>query len=148
MPVARILVSLAAMGSIIYYYGFPQTSDKIFSSVFHAVSSFNNAGFSLFTDNLNEQGVRNAYGLQLMVAALVITGGLGFIALQDIQKKMTFRKKKNMPHHPLQVNTRLVLWVSGILLFIGTVVFYVLEKDTVLKGKSLGHALITSFFNR
>ncbi|GET25756.1 TrkH family potassium uptake protein [Prolixibacter sp. NT017] len=154
--ILRQVVFLSAFmeitGSVLIYflwgnhYQFGSGRDRVFSSVFHAISSFNNAGFSLFTDNLYEQGVRNAYGLQIVVAILVITGGLGFIALQDIQKKFSFRKKKNAPHPALQVNTRLVLWVSGILLLAGTVIFYFFEKDTLLKGQSLGHALITSFF--
>jgi len=154
--ILRQVVFLSAFmeitGSVLIYflwgnhYHFDSGRDRIFSSVFHAISSFNNAGFSLFTDNLYEQGVRNAYGLQIVVAILVITGGLGFIALQDIQKKFSFRKKKNAPHRVLQVNTRLVLWVSGILLLAGTVIFYFFEKDTLLKGQSVGHALITSFF--
>jgi len=154
--ILRQVVFLSAFmeitGSVLIYflwgnhYQFGSGRDRVFSSVFHAISSFNNAGFSLFTDNLYEQGVRNAYGLQIVVAILVITGGLGFIALQDIQKKFSFRKKKNAPHPALQVNTRLVLWVSGILLLVGTAIFYFFENDTLLKGQSLGHALITSFF--
>ncbi|GET22921.1 TrkH family potassium uptake protein [Prolixibacter denitrificans] len=154
--ILRQVVFLSAFmeitGSVLIYflwgnhYEFDSGRDRVFSSVFHAISSFNNAGFSLFTDNLYEQGVRNAYGLQIVVAILVITGGLGFIALQDIQKKFSFRKKKNAPHPALQVNTRLVLWVSGILLLAGTAIFYFFEDDTLLKGQSLGHALITSFF--
>lgn len=154
--ILRQVVFLSAFmeitGSVLIYflwgnhYQFGSGRDRVFSSVFHAISSFNNAGFSLFTDNLYEQGVRNAYGLQIVVAILVITGGLGFIALQDIQKKFSFRKKKNAPHPALQVNTRLVLWVSGILLLTGTAIFYFFEDDTLLKGQSLGHALITSFF--
>jgi trk system potassium uptake protein len=154
--ILRQVVFLSAFmeitGSVLIYflwgnhYQFGSGRDRIFSSVFHAISSFNNAGFSLFTNNLYEQGVRNAYGVQIVVAILVITGGLGFIALQDIQKKFSFRKKKNAPHPALQVNTRLVLWVTGILLLAGTVIFYFFEKDTLLKGDSLGHALITSFF--
>ena len=154
--ILRQVVFLSAfmevIGSVLIYflwgnhYHFGSSRDKIFSSVFHAISSFNNAGFSLFTDNLYEQGVRYAYGLQMVIAILVITGGLGFIALQDMQKRFSLRRKKNVPHHALQINTRLVLWVSGMLLVIGTIMFYLFERNTLLKGQSFGHAVITSFF--
>ena len=52
--------------------------NKFFFSLFHSISAFCNAGFSTLPDNLCTPIVRNLYGFQSWIAALIILGGIGF----------------------------------------------------------------------
>jgi trk system potassium uptake protein TrkH len=53
-----------------------------FSALFHAVSAFCNAGFSLFSDSLVSW--RGAWGVNLAILFLIIAGGLGFSVLVEL----------------------------------------------------------------
>lgn len=79
--------------------------------VFHAVSSFNNAGFALFTDNMI--GFASDPFICLPICAAVILGGLGFPVILQLRKE--FRR----PLH-WSMNTKLVLWGTVVLLVTGT----------------------------
>jgi trk system potassium uptake protein TrkH len=85
--------------------------------LFHAVSAFNNAGFSLWSDNLMRW--RGDLAVNLVITLLIIGGGLGFFVLTELLQR--HRKVR------LSVHTRLVLVATGLLLFAGTIGIYVLE---------------------
>lgn len=140
------------VGSLLIYFSwgnhvvFPSLKDKLFFTVFHAISAFNNAGFSLFTNNLYEQGIRYAYNLQIIIAFLIIFGGIGFITLRDILTNISLHKRRIHFFKRLQVNTRLVLLVTSILIITGAVMFYVLERNNALAGKDFTNSFVTSLF--
>ncbi len=83
----------------------------IFYALFHAVSAFNNAGFSLFSDSLT--AYRGDVLVNLVVCTLVILGGLGFFVVNDVY----LRFKKKVPR--LSTHTKLVVSVSALLLLVG-----------------------------
>jgi len=124
---------------------FADTAQKIFYSVFHAVSAFNNAGFSLFTSNLFENGINQLYSLQLILIFLVFFGGLGFITIQDVFSFNKLRLKRN-PWRKLQVNTKVTLLFTTSLVIAGTVLFYFLETNNTMKGQGGTAKIITSLF--
>ena len=84
----------------------------IFMGVFHAVSSFNNAGFDLTGSSL----VPFAQDPLLILthAALIITGGLGYAVLLEIGARV------RSPNHPWTLHARFVLMITAILLVVGT----------------------------
>ncbi|MFH0777568.1 MAG: potassium transporter TrkG [Candidatus Eisenbacteria bacterium] len=117
---------------------------SVFTSVYHAVSAFCNAGFSLYSTNL-EAYVGNV-PVSLLICALVILGGLGFVTLVEVGAylaRRSFRRKKAKRRFSL--HTRLALSVTAILLVVGTAVFFSLEYDNALAGFSLGKKLLVSF---
>lgn len=87
-------------------------------ALFHAISSFNNAGFALYTDNMI--GFVSDPFICLPMCAAIILGGLGFPVIFQLRKE--FR-------HPLHwsMNTKLVLWGTGVLLVIGTIYITAIE---------------------
>ncbi len=127
-------------------YSFKSNLDRAFFSVFHSVSAFNNAGFSLFTNNLFESTVRFQYGAQLIIMVLIVAGGLGFIVLQDLFSVSRWRSKRRYKREQLMVNTRLVLSVTSFLLLFGAGMFFICEYDHTLKGLSLPGKVVTSLF--
>lgn len=63
--------------------------ESLHLSVFHVISAFNNAGFSLFPDNL--VGFQRDPVVLLLLSTLFIIGGIGFTVVVDLYQKKTFR---------------------------------------------------------
>ncbi|MCA1744241.1 MAG: hypothetical protein LC643_00725, partial [Bacteroidales bacterium] len=148
--VYALVIQLAGIALVYFSWGsameFSGIMERLYYSVFHALSAFNNAGFSLFSEGLYHLPVRHQYFLHLVIGALIIVGGLGFLVLQDVFARENRWQRKRYPWKTLHVNTRLVLHVTVWLLFIGSAFFFVMEYNHVLKGYSLAGKIITSFF--
>jgi trk system potassium uptake protein TrkH len=86
---------------------------------FHAISAFNNAGFSLFSDNM--VGYRGDLVINLMIPFLIILGGLGYVVLLEIYN---FRRNRLVR---ISTHTKIVLWMSGILILLG--MFFLLSLE-------------------
>lgn len=110
----------------------------IWYGVFHSISAFCNAGFDILGDSIAP--FVGDYVINLTICALIILGGLGFSVYIDISKNRSFRK--------LHLHSKLVILVSGSLLIVGTVVFYLLEKNNpgTLGVLSNGERILASFF--
>jgi trk system potassium uptake protein TrkH len=98
-------------------YGEP-IGRALWLGVFHSVSSFNNAGFALFSDSLMSYATDPF--ICLPIAASIILGGLGFPVIMQLRKHFRTPLKWSM-------NTRLVLWGTIVLLVGGTVYITALE---------------------
>jgi len=125
---------------------FKGIGEKIYFSVFHAVSAFNNAGFALFTDNLNDITVRHAYNMQLVISALIFLGGIGFIVLEDVFGLRNIRERRRIKWKRLQAHSRIALSTSAILIVTGAVVFYLVEYKHSVTGYSLYGSIVSSIF--
>lgn len=98
--------------------------------LFHAVSAFNNAGFSLFSSNL--MSYRDDVTVNLVITSLIITGGIGFFVLTEIGG---LRRRHRAS---LSLHSRLVLATTAILIAGGTVTLLLLERDNPRTLGSLG----------
>ncbi len=108
----------ALLSFLLFLRDFP-VKRALWLGVFHSVSAFNNAGFDIL-GNGNSIGVyRNDLGLQLLTAALILLGGLGFFVIREI----LFHKKGER----FSLHTRVVLMMTGVLLLGGTVLFKITE---------------------
>ena len=156
-----VTFSIEAVGCLIIYYSLdknvlPGTSDRLFFSIFHAVSAFCNAGFSTLSSSLYQIEFRFNYLLHLTIAGLFIIGGLGFPIVFNLLKylkylfaKRLFRigKKSNL-HIPwiINLNTRIVIITSLILTITGTLLFFVLEYNNTLAEHNGFGKIVTAFF--
>ncbi|WP_153448694.1 TrkH family potassium uptake protein [Vibrio algicola] len=97
-------------------------------SLFHAVSAFNNAGFSLFSDSLMHY-VSNPE-VVIPLALLFIFGGLGFTVIADVSAhwRRGFRG--------FNLHTKIMLIATPVLLLFGTVMFWLLEHNNI---HTMGH---------
>lgn len=132
---------------------------EIFFSIFHSVSAFCNAGFSTLPGNLgNPMIMQNHLSLYVVVSILVILGGIGFPILVNLKDIFTYRIKKlrklfnpevetQYVKHLYNLNTRIVLITTAILLVAGAVIFAVIEWDRTLAGMSVSEKIVHSFFN-
>ncbi|MBN1895906.1 Trk family potassium uptake protein [bacterium] len=112
--------------------------EAAYLSVFHSVSAFCNAGFSLFSDSLVRFGGDAA--VNLIILLLIISGGIGFMVVHEITARA--RGQKSV----LSVHTRLVLSTTVVLVLIGFFAVFYLEYDRVLLKMPLSAKLWTSLF--
>ena len=103
----------------------------LYSGVFHSISAFCNAGFSLFNTSLESYSTRP--WIHGTVAILVTLGGLGFIVLKEMKQAFKNRWKFN----ELTLHTRVVLVVSFFLTFSGAVILFFSEFLYALDPYSL-----------
>jgi trk system potassium uptake protein len=90
----------------------------LWQGVFHAGSAFNNAGFSLHSDNLVRY-LADPWVI-LPVCAAVVLGGLGFPVLRELRYRWRAPARWSL-------HTRITVLGTGLLLLVGTVAFWVFE---------------------
>ena len=124
---------------------FEDNSQRIFFSVFHAISAFNNAGFTLFTDGLTNDAVVMNHSFHMTIALLIIVGGIGFTTIWDLSKRFRGILRWEIRSEMLMDTKVAVVSTLGLLL-VGGVVFYLFESGGVLVGDSAGGEFTASFF--
>jgi trk system potassium uptake protein TrkH len=142
---AFTLVSEAA-GALVLWLRFRDEDvpgGALWSAVFHAVSAFCNAGFSLFSDSLVR--FRGDLVVNLAVTGLVILGGLGFLASMELRDQLAARLRGARPPQAT-LHTRLVVSVTGALLALAMVVYLALEWNNALGGLPLDEKLLAAWF--
>lgn len=111
----------------------------LYNGFFLAVSSFNNAGFSPYTPSV-ERFVADPWILGVLSVA-VIVGGLGFPVVLELLRRW---------RHPRtwSILTKVTLVVSGLLLLVGTLAFWIAEHDHVgtLARLDRPHQFTVAFF--
>ena len=125
---------------------FTGLGDRIFSSIFHSVSAFNNAGITLFTDGLAHPLLATNWLVHWVITVLVFVGALGMVALFDIFDPARLRKRLIYPWKTIGFSTKIALYFSVILVAFGSVAFAALEWNGVLSGMSGFGKFTTSVF--
>jgi len=119
-----------AIGAVVIFSRFvleynPGTA--AYYAIFHAISAFCNAGFSLFCDNLTSHADDTIVNLAIM--GLIIAGGIGFLVITEIWQALT---SKHLKFSRLSLHTKLALVATIILVFSGTIVFLFMEWTNTL----------------
>lgn len=110
-------------------------------SIFHSVSAFCNAGFSLYPDSFTR--FASDWVINLDICVLIISGGIGFIVLAEIRQKFSLSKRF---WADFSLHTKLVLSSTLTLLVLSTGIFLALEWSNTLKGLPLSTRVLASFF--
>ncbi|XOD67119.1 MAG: TrkH family potassium uptake protein [Flavobacteriales bacterium Tduv] len=164
VKVVGVTLAIECVGAVMIYYSIQETeigeNGPFFFAAFHSVSAFCNAGFSTFSEGgLYAPKLRNNYTLHLIIACLLILGGIGFNILFNFYTyiKLTLKKyfyrvfKKEYLRYPARIvtlNTHIVVITTIILLFIGTIFYYIVEYDNSLaEHRSLSGKWIAAFFS-
>jgi len=134
---------------------FPSFYDRVFFSVFHAISAFCNAGFSTLTNSLYEDGFRYNYLLQMIVILTFVLGGLGFPIVSNIINFLKYRLRRLFPlggeevsYRPwvLSLNSRITLITTFSITGVAFVAFFLLEYgNTLAEHQGIGK-VVTALF--
>lgn len=84
-------------------------------SIFHAISSFNNAGFDVFSANDSLAFYKNNILLNFSTCFLVVCGGLGFLVIREVIKKK-FKWRRYSLHARVVITTTILLLLSATLI--------------------------------
>ena len=114
----------------------------IFTSIFLAISAFCNAGF----DNFGSSSLVNYQTdplINLVIAGLIITGGLGFMVWFDLATQLGKKQKRRLRFH-----TKLVLLLTAGILLFGTVstLFTEWHNSGTIGNLSVPEKVLVSFF--
>ncbi len=130
--------------------------DNFKFAVFHSISAFCNAGFSTKSMNLMDPTIINNYFIQFVIAFLIILGGIGFPILLNYYKLMKHHlfnlgrllKGKKYLYKPriINVNSRIVVFTTLILILTGMGFFILFENNNVLQGHSWVEKIAIAFF--
>ena len=124
------------------YFGSAKTA--FYFSIFHSVSAFCNAGFSLFSTSMKSFVLDPVINIVMML--LIIFGGIGFVVIAGLFKRQHFIREWKLSSAKLTVHTKIVIIMSAILILIGFISFFVFEFDNVLIHQGIGGKLLASIF--
>jgi len=143
--VLKMTLVIEAVAVIPLFFAFHadfRAPEALWYSIFHSVSAFCNAGFSLFPDSLS--GYSATWIVPGVVMALVVVGGLGFLPLSETVNRVLYGSR-------FSVHSRLVFMSSAILVASGAAVFIVTETSLLAPfspGLKIWNALFQSITTR
>jgi trk system potassium uptake protein TrkH len=115
----------------------------VFFSIFHSISAFCNAGFSLFSNSLI--GYSNDLVVNVTIGLLVVSGGLGFVVLSNLCGYFSFFSKKEIKRR-VNLHTKIVLTMTVFLIIVGAILYYIFEYNNTLDLFSSRDKIFVSFF--
>jgi trk system potassium uptake protein TrkH len=111
----------------------------LWHAVFHSVSAFCNAGFSLYSDSLTRY--RGDLVVNFAIIGLIVVGGIGFAVVSDISRVLFRRRRAGLTLH-----TRTVIFFTGLLIAGGTTAILILEWRNALAGLGLKDRVLAALF--
>ncbi|MGV8815337.1 MAG: TrkH family potassium uptake protein [Gelidibacter sp.] len=152
--VVLFTLTVEMIGAACIYFSIDQidnVKDKLFFSIFHAISAFCNAGFSTAVGGFYDPSYRFAYSLQWAIMLLIVIGGLGYNIVYNsyIYFKTAFsnffvNNIKTLPVRVFKLNSQIIFITTCILLLAGFVFFFFAEANHSLKEHVTFYGRITS----
>ncbi|MEN9204820.1 MAG: TrkH family potassium uptake protein [Thermostichales cyanobacterium BF4_bins_65] len=149
--ILSLTVVIELTGVLVLVVGFAPRygwSQGLWLALFHSISAFNNAGFSLFPNSLVEY--RGSGIVVVGVTLLVILGGIGYTVIMEgfvwLRDALRRRSQELTDRMFFSLNTRIVTTTSLALLVLGTLAFGVLEWNKALGGMPWQERLLAAWF--
>ena len=133
---------IESLGTLILFLRFLSdfpVGRAFYLALYHAVSAFNNCGYSLFSDNL--MSYQGDWTINVTIMLLIILGGIGFIVQYEVFMKCRAKQKR------LSIHAKVVLMMTGILILGGAALFYLFEMHHMVKDMPLSTGILASFFH-
>ena len=130
-----------SIGALLLFIRFFQDfpfNRALYQAIYHAISAFNNAGFSLFSDNL--MGYQGDLIVNLTIMGLIVHGGIGFIVQYEVLSWFRGIQQR------VSVHTKIVLITTALLIISGALLFYLFERNHILRGTPILTNLLTCLF--
>jgi trk system potassium uptake protein len=158
LHVVIFTVSVEIIGALFIYSSIVNNyaiENKFFFSIFHSISAFCNAGFSIFSNGLYDESIRFHYFFQWVIMILIIFGGFGHNIIFNFFKYIKthvlelFDKKLIHKQVPvITVNTKIVIYTTIILLVGGWLFLFISEyNNTLLEHKTVFGKITNAAFS-
>ncbi|MGW8315166.1 MAG: TrkH family potassium uptake protein [Bacteroidales bacterium] len=116
--------------------------DRIFAALFHSVSAYCNAGFSIFPQGFETAGLQFS-GISLMIVmVLIVFGGLGFYTYSDMFHIGEFKITRK---RGLSLQSKVILYGTGTLILVGALLVWITQHQQ-WSGLSAGKQILNAFF--
>ena len=138
-------VFFEAFGAAVLFFVFAQTmtfSNAVYSSVFHSISAFCTAGFSLYADSFTVYA--GNYTVNAILAIITLAGGIGFFVLYDVANIIRRVFRQQFPLN-LSDHTKLVLVVSAGVMVGGSIALFIVEGPAH-QSATLSERFLTATF--
>lgn len=121
--VVLFTLSIECLGAVGLFFAFRSAGveQPLWQAVFHSVSAFCTAGFSLFPDSL-EQFASN-FWVNFIIATLSISGAVGFLVMSDLLGALNGRRER------VTLTTRIILHATAWMIVAGWVGLFLLEPS-------------------
>lgn len=141
--VSIVVFGIEFVGAVLLFFEFSKKLPFIQAvgySIFHSVSAFCNAGFALFSNNM-ENYTGNIL-INFVITSLIILGGLGFAAILDVYNVIKKTRRK------LSTSTHLAIAMTIFLICFGAIMTFILEYSNkgTIGNLSLHDKLLSSYF--
>lgn len=158
LNVVIFTIGVEIVGAIFIYSSIldnPNIDNQFFFSIFHSISAFCNAGFSILPNGLYDESIRFHYYFQWIIMILVIFGGLGhnivFNFYQYLKTYIIELFDKKIIHKQVPIitlNTKIVIYTTIILLITGFVFLFISEyNNTMLEHGTVFGKITNAAFN-
>jgi trk system potassium uptake protein TrkH len=144
--IVAITFIVESIGALILTVRFSFDMDPLralYFGIFHAVSAFNNAGFSLFSENFNLTAYRTDLTVNLTISTLIVLGGIGFLVYRDILDNIRGIRFRISTHTKLAVLVSVLLIVGGTL---GIWAFEV-QNEKTLAAMPFSDQVLAAYFH-
>lgn len=130
--------SIEAVGAFFLYLLFRQadTPDALWQAIFHSISAFCTAGFSLFNNSLED--FKFNFWINLVVILLSLGGSIGFIVFSDVYLRLTGKKDR------ITYTSRIILKFTFVFVSIGSLIVFLAENKFDIYATE--QSLIVSIF--
>lgn len=118
------------------YFLFTGVEQPVWSALFHSISAFCTAGFSIYTDNLMR--FQTDVYVNIVIMVLSISGAMGFIMMTDLTRK--FSRKG----HKVSFTSKVIITITGLLALWGAAHLFFFEDS--FQTMSVGNRLMASLF--
>ena len=145
MAIAKMVLwftfAIESIGTVLLFIRFSMDfppGTALYHAIYNAISAFNNCGYSLFSDNL--MGYRGDIIVNLTIMGLIVHGGLGFIVQYEVFSWFKGVQKR------LSVHAKIVLITTTLLILSGAFLFYLFERNHIIKDAPVLAKILASFF--
>jgi trk system potassium uptake protein len=111
------------IGAVVLYVAFRNQGVEapLWSAVFHSISAFATAGFSLYSNSL--ESFRDDPLINITIGMLSYAGAIGFIVMQDLYYSLRYRERM------LTFTSKVILFMTALIFVVGTIAFFVVEPS-------------------
>jgi len=137
-------IVLEALGAFALFLSFYKVHSMnyifaIKAAVFHSISAFCNAGFSLFSNSL--EGFSGDYITMTIIMTLIILGGLGFTVLEEVRERFFINFKRRLSLH-----AKMVITTTVVAIVIGLLVIFLADSATAMRNLGFVGKMFNSLF--
>ena len=135
---------IEGIGTALMFFRFfsgTNVMEALYVSAFHSISSFCNAGFSLFSESF--VAYQGDWFLNIVMCLLIVSGGIGFLVLSEFRQHLPLNRRA---WSRLSLHSKLVLSTTAILLLFSSFLIIAMEWHNTLAPLSIPDRFLAGFF--